>query len=212
MRFIRRKVTFANVIAAMALFIALGGLAVAAGLPKNSVGSKQLKKNAVTAVKVKKHTLTGKQINLAKLGTVPAATQAIHAASADALPPAEAIHLIGSAGNPPFENGAKAAPSESGISIQPPAYYRDQIGIVHLEGVVDLSEVTTPILFRMPAGLRPAAGQLAFFPSAPEGGTVIIGGSGVASGGIDLGGSVLASPGSGNKFVTLSGVNYRPAS
>src|SRR4051794_7290264 len=113
MRFIRSKVTFANVIAAVALFIALGGLAVAAGLPKNSVGSKQLKKNAVTAVKVKKHTRPGKQKTLARRGPAPGPP---HAASADALPAAEALHLIGPAGNPPFENGAKAPSPEMGIS------------------------------------------------------------------------------------------------
>lgn len=49
----RPKLTFANLISCLALFVALGGLAVAAGLPKNSVGTKQLKKNAVTAAKIK---------------------------------------------------------------------------------------------------------------------------------------------------------------
>jgi hypothetical protein len=43
------RLTYANVIASLALFIALGGAAVAAGLPKNSVGPKQIKKGAVTA-------------------------------------------------------------------------------------------------------------------------------------------------------------------
>jgi hypothetical protein len=44
----RPKLSYANVIATIALFIALGGAAVAAGLPKNSVGAKQLKRSAVT--------------------------------------------------------------------------------------------------------------------------------------------------------------------
>ena len=47
------KLNYANVIATMALFVALGGVAVAAGLPKNSVGPKQLKRGAVTAAKLK---------------------------------------------------------------------------------------------------------------------------------------------------------------
>jgi hypothetical protein len=47
------KLSYANVIASLALFIALGGAAVAAGLAKNSVGTKQLKPNAVTAAKIK---------------------------------------------------------------------------------------------------------------------------------------------------------------
>jgi len=52
------KLSYSNVIATMALFIALGGAAVAAGLPKNSVGANQLKKGAVTAAKLKKGAVT----------------------------------------------------------------------------------------------------------------------------------------------------------
>jgi hypothetical protein len=50
---VRKKLTYSNVIASLALFVALGGAAVAAGLAKNSVGPKQLKKGAVTAVKIR---------------------------------------------------------------------------------------------------------------------------------------------------------------
>ncbi|HVT00594.1 MAG TPA: hypothetical protein VHE08_08770, partial [Solirubrobacterales bacterium] len=49
MKRFRPRPTYANVIASLALFIALGGAAVAAGLPKNSVGPRQLKRGAVTA-------------------------------------------------------------------------------------------------------------------------------------------------------------------
>jgi hypothetical protein len=59
---IRKRITYSNVIASLALFIALGGAAVAAGLPKNSVGPKQLKKNAVTAAKIKKGAVNGAKI------------------------------------------------------------------------------------------------------------------------------------------------------
>jgi hypothetical protein len=52
------QLSYSNVIATIALFIALGGAAVAAGLPKNSVGSKQLKRGAVTAAKLKKAAVT----------------------------------------------------------------------------------------------------------------------------------------------------------
>jgi hypothetical protein len=48
------KLSYSNVIATIALFIALGGAAVAAGLPRNSVGASQLKRGAVTAAKLKK--------------------------------------------------------------------------------------------------------------------------------------------------------------
>lgn len=56
-RFVPRP-TYANVIATIALFVALGGVAVAAGLPKNSVGVKQLKRGAVTPVKIRKGAVT----------------------------------------------------------------------------------------------------------------------------------------------------------
>jgi hypothetical protein len=52
------KLSYSNVIATIALFVALGGAAVAAGLPRNSVGSKQLKKGAVSAAKIRKQAVT----------------------------------------------------------------------------------------------------------------------------------------------------------
>jgi hypothetical protein len=50
----RGRLTFANVVASLALFVALGGSSYAAlQLPKASVGTKQLKSDAVTSPKVK---------------------------------------------------------------------------------------------------------------------------------------------------------------
>jgi hypothetical protein len=49
---IRPKLTYANLMATLAVFIALGGASYAATqLPRNSVGTKQLKKNVVTTAK-----------------------------------------------------------------------------------------------------------------------------------------------------------------
>ncbi|HTR74891.1 MAG TPA: hypothetical protein VMH33_06470 [Solirubrobacterales bacterium] len=62
MKRFRPRLTYANVIASLALFIALGGAAVAAGLPKNSVGAKQLKNGAVTAKKIGKQAVTSGKI------------------------------------------------------------------------------------------------------------------------------------------------------
>lgn len=67
------KLNYSNVIATIALFVALGGAAVAAGLPKNSVGAKQLKRGAVTAAKLKKGAVTSgklapKSVIAGKLG------------------------------------------------------------------------------------------------------------------------------------------------
>jgi hypothetical protein len=71
---IRKKLTYSNVIAGLALFVALGGVAVAAALPKNSVGPKQLKNGAVTAKKLRReavgnHKLAPGAVSASKLST-----------------------------------------------------------------------------------------------------------------------------------------------
>jgi hypothetical protein len=59
MRALRRRLTYANVIATLALFLALGGGAVwAAG----RIGTKSLKANAVTAGKIKRNAVTAVKI------------------------------------------------------------------------------------------------------------------------------------------------------
>jgi hypothetical protein len=92
---IRKRLTYANVMSSIAVFLVLGGAtAIAAGqLGKNTVGTKQLKKNAVTTAKVKKEaitgakikkgTITGANVNLASLGKVPSAANADRAVQAD---------------------------------------------------------------------------------------------------------------------------------
>jgi hypothetical protein len=100
MKHLRGKLTYANVVATLALFAALaGGTAFAASkvLPKNSVGTKQLKNTAVTTPKIKNGAITGvklapgavgaTQINTSGL-TVPNAT---HASSADSASNANAL-------------------------------------------------------------------------------------------------------------------------
>jgi hypothetical protein len=212
MKTLRSKLTYANVVATLALFIAIGGASAfaASQLGKNTVGSKQLKKNAVTtakvkkeaitAAKVKKGTLTGTQINLSKLGTVPNAT---HAASADSIPQAEPIRLIGAPGQPGFENGAVNSPIKlAGMTFPPAGFYKDAFGVVHLEGAVKSS--SGGVIFTLPAGYRPAGGTLLVFEPTKEA-TVIIGGS--ASEGTSAGAVVAGKP-----TVVLSGITFRAGS
>ncbi|HKT83403.1 MAG TPA: hypothetical protein VJQ84_06155 [Solirubrobacterales bacterium] len=59
---VRKRLTYSNLIASLALFIALGGIAVAAGLPKNSVGPNQIKRGAVTAAKIRKQAVTSAKL------------------------------------------------------------------------------------------------------------------------------------------------------
>jgi hypothetical protein len=55
---IRSRLSYANVVASLALFIALGGVSWAAvTLPPGSVGNRQLKRSAVTSAKVRDRSL-----------------------------------------------------------------------------------------------------------------------------------------------------------
>ncbi len=71
MRTLRSRLTYANVISTLCLFIVLGGGAYAATqLPKNSVGAKQLKKNAVTGVKIKKGAIDTSKLTASAVATL----------------------------------------------------------------------------------------------------------------------------------------------
>jgi len=98
----RPKLTYANVVATIALVIAVGGGAAiaATSLPKNSVKAKQIAKEAVKSSKIAKDAATGAKVKESTLGKVPlaghadtadtagsagSATNAAHASVADAL-------------------------------------------------------------------------------------------------------------------------------
>jgi hypothetical protein len=97
---IRTRLTYANVMSSIAVFLVLGGATAFAAhkitakqLQSNSVTTAKIKKNAVTASKIKKNAITtskvangaitGAKVNLGSLGKVPSATNADHATNAD---------------------------------------------------------------------------------------------------------------------------------
>lgn len=70
---LRPRLTYGNVMATIALFVALGGAAMAAGLPKGSVGPRQLKRGAVHSFAIARHAVTAgklapKSVQAGKLG------------------------------------------------------------------------------------------------------------------------------------------------
>lgn len=69
---IRKRLTYANVMSSIAVFLVLGGAtAVAANqLGKNSVGTAQLKKNAVSTAKLKKNSVSTAKIKKNAIGAV----------------------------------------------------------------------------------------------------------------------------------------------
>jgi hypothetical protein len=67
--YLRKRLTYANVMSSLAVFLVIGGGAAFAALGKNTVGSKQLKKNAVTAAKIKKNAVTAAKIKAAAVSS-----------------------------------------------------------------------------------------------------------------------------------------------
>jgi hypothetical protein len=90
--YFRRRLTFANVVSLLALFVALGGSAYAvASLPKNSVGATQLKNNAVISKKIKAEAVTGPKL---ARGAVPRARWALIRADGKVLAQSGGISVV----------------------------------------------------------------------------------------------------------------------
>ncbi len=88
MKQIRKRLTYANVMSSIAVFLILGGASAYAAkkigsneikgnsittgkIKKNAVTGSKIKKNAVTTAKIKNGAVTGAKVNLGTLGTVP---------------------------------------------------------------------------------------------------------------------------------------------
>lgn len=69
---IRRRLTYANVMATIAVFVALGGSSYAV----TRISGSQLKNNSVVGKKLKRNTLGGVRIKESRLGRVPRAARA----------------------------------------------------------------------------------------------------------------------------------------
>jgi hypothetical protein len=90
------RLSYANVVATLALVLAVGGgaTAIALSLPKNSVHSKQIAKEAVKSSDIAKDAVTGDKVKESTLSKVPSAAfadsagsakEAAHAGVADSL-------------------------------------------------------------------------------------------------------------------------------
>ncbi len=211
MKLIRKRLTYANVMSSIAVFLVLGGATAFAAtkigsneIKGNSITTGKIKKEAVTKAKIKKSSVdsskladnavitsklakdavTGEKVNESTLGTVPSATSAITASN---LTPPEAYREIGTVGQPPFENGA----SNFGGEFSTAAFFKDHEGVVHLKGTVNGTAGT--VIFTLPSGYRPTqtldidaigSGAQAYIYIRANG-TVEVNGAGVATYGLD---------------------------
>jgi hypothetical protein len=181
---IRPHLSYANVMATMAMFIALGGTGFAATqLPANTARHHKHKKTKPPTARCAslcpatlQSLVTTMDSEIARLGPTLTVAQAGHAGRADTAggaPPTgaaggdlsgsypnpvlaapEGWHEVGAGGEPAFQN--------SWANFGPPAetvgFYKDRAGFVHLKG--EASGGTHGFaIFQLPAGYRPASGK-----------------------------------------------------
>jgi hypothetical protein len=159
------KLTYANIVATLALFIAVGGASAFAAtkLAKNSVGTKQIKNGAVTGAKVKNGSLTGAKIaagsisgsniDLSSLGTVPSATTARSAVSAESAATAGSALTAGSAGTAKTSDQATHAVSADDAGTlggQPPSAFAAATEIV--SGSAPSNTASANTILTLPGG------------------------------------------------------------
>jgi hypothetical protein len=107
-RWVRRRLTYANVMSTVAVFVALGGGAYALSVPKNSVGTRQIKRSAVTSTKIRPSAVTTAKI---KRGAVASAQIRDHSLTASDLAPG-VIPAPAAAPAPLVLGGARAADTD----------------------------------------------------------------------------------------------------
>jgi hypothetical protein len=100
------RLTYANVMATLAVFLALGGGAWA--LSRNSVGAKQIKKNAVRAPEIKKNAVRAAEIRADAVGATEVADDSLTGGDLDEL----------SLGEVPRAAAAGNADSVDGLSLE----------------------------------------------------------------------------------------------
>jgi hypothetical protein len=171
MTVLRGRFTYANVVATLALFIAVGGASAFAAtqLPKNSVGTKQLKKGAVNTAKIKDGAVaetkikdgavTGAKIKPGTIGAgalasgvVPPPVNAYTKPESDSRYLRGTVTVVGTI--PPV-----AADSFEGGSVECPAGYQAIGGGVDLSNVFFGKVSSSAPTFNGSGTLNQAAGQ-----------------------------------------------------
>jgi hypothetical protein len=219
-RFKVRRPSPSMAVAITALIIATAGTAMAAS--KLVSGDKLITKGSLSGNRLRSHTITGKQVNLSKLGTVPQAshavttqlaTNALNAGHATTAGTADFATTAATATTATTANGLPALvwvpltlldgwSSYTGSTTRTPAVALDAEGIVHFRGTIKGG--TTSSVAVLPAQFWPSANVwLAADELNTATGRLLI----------DTSGNLFAtsdpsSSGSATAFTSLDGITY----
>lgn len=172
MNALRSRLSYANVVATVALVLALGGASAFAAtqLGKNSVGAKQLKKNAVTGEKVRNGSLSAVDI----AGPVASAERAVTAQVAGGATTAGRAELA------KLAEGALHASNADTLGGSPPSAFQPNGSVRRIDWSVSgcgPSGCTTPLLDAHGISLlgfcsKDVEGEVALRANAPAGTTL----------------------------------------
>jgi hypothetical protein len=226
MRSLRSHLTYANVVATLALLVMVGGGAYVA--QAQTAGTKVIKACVVKSgdakgdVRITKGTCksgersvvwnqtgpagspdTPAQV-LSKLATVDGAGSSLDADTLDGLSN-DVWHVVGAAGEPAFQNGW--VNSDVGATPAPAAFTKDATGVVHVRGQVEggtVSTGTTGTVFVLPVGYRPTGGSHFIAALTTDGNNVI------TPGWVSVNGAGLVRVGVGNNAFVSIELSFRP--
>jgi hypothetical protein len=116
-----------------------------------------------------------------------------------ALPPLEAVHFVGAAGEPAFEGDSKNTEAST-----PAGFFKDQLGIVHLRGTVDVGVGENA--FRLPPAFQPPNQVCFSVPGFKAGATVFVTNRLCVFGGS---GEVRNSRGEAVTYISIDGIEFR---
>ena len=181
MKRLRDRLTYANVMASIALFLSLGAVSWAAiQLPRNSVRSVNIIRGQVKRTDIGKRAVNGPRIAPGSINRSRIAPNAIDGGRvADAsltgsdlapfsigatrIAPAEQPHRVGAAGEPQFASNNQRTWTSLASPGTDLVFYRDQLGNVHLEGTAlcisasdACNDIAAGLIFTLPPGYRPA--------------------------------------------------------
>jgi hypothetical protein len=146
-----RRPSLPTVISLLALFIALGGTSYAViRLPANSVGNRQIKNNAVTASKIRNGSIGPSKLSGVVAGRGPRGPEGPGGGSGSGIGAPETWQALLFAG----------VWTSYGAGYDTAAYRADQLGKVHLRGLVAKNgavPVKDDVIATLPAGYRPKA-------------------------------------------------------
>jgi hypothetical protein len=139
---LQRRPSASMVISLLALVVAMSGTAVAATSLVN--GDKLIRRGTLSGNRLRKHTLTGTQINLKKLGTVPSAQSANTAGSAGYASHAGSADTATSATNATHAASASSADNAASLGGRPASSFLTTGSRVGTNGIARVGDASGP--------------------------------------------------------------------